>query len=341
MNSAAAEVKSANRAKAERDRAARAPVQSGLPRQIQVEPTNRCNLECPSCARNYYDPALNRVGDFDPDRYPHFATLLRHADGVLLGGYGEPLMGKHTRRILELARNNECVIEIITNATFLDDAWAEAMGALGVDRVLFSTDGADDTTMRATRGVDLDAVLSAVARLHRHAPKTTAVFNVTLSRRNRDQIPALVEIASDHGVADVIVTHQKIYTRAQEGISALADPAESLEAVFARARIVAERRGVGLTLPPTSGEHDCAQPLELMMVRHDGACFACCSAMFGGGRHRIELGYLDRQEPSALWNAPAALAARRRYWGLPHDPVPCDTCAFRVFTAEAMIRYLD
>ena len=34
---------------------------------IQLEPTSRCNLACPICARSYYDPARNPPGDMGAD----------------------------------------------------------------------------------------------------------------------------------------------------------------------------------------------------------------------------------------------------------------------------------
>ncbi|MCZ7583740.1 MAG: hypothetical protein M5R36_10615 [Deltaproteobacteria bacterium] len=70
--------------------------------------------------------------------------------------------------------------------------------------------------------------------------------------------------------------------------------------------------------------------------------FGCCSAMFlGGNAPRLTLGRLGEKTALELWNAPAAVNARRRIYGQPHGPGPCDRCAFRVFTPEAMVRYLD
>ncbi|MCC6160454.1 MAG: radical SAM protein [Deltaproteobacteria bacterium] len=325
----------------DRERKERRVRLASLPLQVQIEATNRCNLECASCARNYYNPRTNRAGDFDPAAFPNLRPLLRAAERVLIGGYGEPLLGRHIDAILRLAADEGCFTEIITNSSFLDERRVATLGELRVGRVLFSLDAATDEHLRETRGVALADLLARVDLLRAAAPDSLAAFNVTLTRRNAHQLAAIVDLAAAHDVADVYVMHEKLYTRAHAGNSALALPEGELIAAFHRARERAVATGVSLRLPPTSGVHECEQPLELMMIRHDGAAFGCCSAMFAGGTHRIELGYLDRQDGATLWNAPAAQNARARLYGLPHKDGPCDTCAFRVFTPEAMERFLD
>ncbi len=334
-------LKRKNRELRDRERRERRVRLASLPLQVQIEATNRCNLECASCARNYYDPRTNRAGDFDPAAFPNLHPLLRAAERVLIGGYGEPLLGRHIDAILRLAADEECFTEIITNSSFLDETRATAFRELRVGRVLFSLDAATDEHLRETRGVALVDLLSRVDLMRKIAPNTLAAFNVTLTRRNLTQIAAIVDLAATHDVADVYVMHEKLYTRAHAGNSALSLPTSEILAAFDAARARAESTGVALRLPPTSGVHECEQPLELMMIRHDGAAFGCCSAMFAGGTHRIELGYLDRQDGATLWNAPAAQNARARLYGLPREAGPCDTCAFRVFTPEAMVRFLD
>ncbi|MCB9475615.1 MAG: radical SAM protein [Deltaproteobacteria bacterium] len=334
------ELKAANRRLNERERAEAKARLASYPMQVQVEATNRCNLVCGTCARNYYPKALNRIGDLNPRDYPELETLFAHAERVLLGGYGEPLMGKHVKAILRLAAKHQCFIEIINNGTFLSEEWYALSAELPVGRYLFSVDGASDKTMMQRRGVPLTQILTHVARLREVAPEVESTFNVTLSRHNIDEIPELVRIAAEHGVRAVFVAHQKLYIRAQGGDSALEEP-ERLRTAFDKAWTAARESGVDLHLPPTEGVHECMQPLEMMMIRRDGAAFACCSAMFGGGTHRIELGRLGEGDVLDLWNAPAAINARRRILGLPHGPGPCETCAFRIFTPEAMRRFLD
>ncbi|MBZ0274263.1 radical SAM protein [bacterium] len=332
--------KRANRLLADQERNDRKVELRSWPLQVQVEPTNRCNLACDSCARNYYDGRLNPAGDFEPLRfYPHIDELFGRAERVLLGGYGEPLLGTHAEAIVRLAKSHEAAVEIINNGTTMTQGWIELCRELSVDRVLFSIDGATDERMRELRGVGLDKLLHRARLLRDRAPGTSLAFNVTVSRRNLDDIPRLVEIAADVGIADVFVMHQKLYHRRHARDSALREP-ERLAARFDEAAWLGQSKQVAVHLPPTGGVHECFQPLELMMIRHDGEAFACCSAAFQGGKHpRVYLGRLGEKDPPTLWNAKEAMNARRRIHGLPYGPGPCDNCGFRVFTPQAMERY--
>ena len=332
--------KERNRERLEAERREGRAVLRSYPLQIQIESTNRCPLFCKTCARNYYDEALNPPGDFNPDRFPGLEELFLHAERVLLGGYGEPLIGKHTEKIMRLAAKFGCFSEVITSGVCLDDRWIGVFGGLFLGRIILSVDAATEEGMKRRRGIRLPGVLNALDALKTACPQTKCAFNVTLNVHNLGELSGLVDLAAAHGVDDIFVAHQKIYTRAQRGDSVLSDPGQAA-IIFDRCRRRAADKSVGLHLPELSGTHECMQPLELMMIRHDGLALGCCSALFERGTPRIELGRLGEESVDALWNSPQAVNARKRIYGRRHDPGPCDECGFRVFSAEAMNRFLD
>ncbi len=333
-------LKEDNRRLLDKERFEKKAVLKSYPPQIQIETTNRCALSCRSCARNYYDRRLNPPADFDPRQYPQFNKLMSNAESVLLGGYGEPLLGRYAAKIMQSAAASGCFIEIITSGAKMYDYWIELFQSLPVGRMIFSVDSANDEGMIRRRGIELKRVLDAVSRVKKACPETKIAFNVTLSRENLEELPDMVTLASDAGVGEVFVAHQKIYTRAQAGLSVL-NIFKNAELIFQICREKAEKGRVAIRLPELRGTHECMQPLELMMIRSDGLAMACCSALFGGGAPRIELGRLAESDPLELWNAPQAVNARKRLYGLPHEPGPCDRCGFRIHAPEAMNRFLD
>jgi len=340
MNAARPDIKIRNRRLLNEERRRRRPVLESFPPQIQIEPTNRCNLACASCARNYYAGEKNPPGDLDPSLYPRLEELFVRAESVLLGGYGEPLLGQGAEDIMRLAADHGCAVEVITNGTLIDKRWVRLARSLPVGRFTFSVDASSEGGMTRARGVGLSEVLSHIKEMRDGSPSTQIAINFTLNRGNLGDLAGLIDLAMENGVARIAVAHQKIYTRSQGDVSAL-NEGTKLDAIFNDARRRARESGIDLELPPTSGARECMQPLELMMIRNDGMAFACCSAMFGGGGARLKLGRLQDAEVKELWNAPAALNARERILGRPHEPGPCDDCAWRVFTPEAMRRFLD
>lgn len=311
-----------------------------LPLELQLEATNRCRRACLTCARNYYDRAANPPGDMTPAILTAVEPLLPYAQSVLVGGYGEPLLADITDEILRRATAAGCAVTLITGGGELDAQRAARLAAAGLDELVLSVDAADDERMRQRRGVTLREVLANLQTLRERLPALRVAFNVTLQVDNLDELPRIVTLAAGQAVDEVRVFHQKIYTRTQADNSALA-VAEHARLMFYEAEQAAREHNVALTLPPLGGEAPCEQPYRLLAVRHDGIVQGCCSALFAAHVPRPVLGRLPADDPVALWNHPAMLAARA--WTLGEGPADfaCADCAFRLFSVAAHRRYLD
>jgi MoaA/NifB/PqqE/SkfB family radical SAM enzyme len=335
-------VKAQNRRLNKAERELKRTVLDSLPPSIQIEPTNRCDHHCLTCGRSYYDKAKNPPGDFPIELFEQLDVLFAFAESVVFGGYGEPLMGENFKELLGLASQYNCRTELITNGALLDGEMAEFLCGMGVERVLFSVDAASDVEMVRMRGISLSEVLGAIEALREigglNAPRVA--FNVTLSINNLDHLAPLVSLAASHGVSEVIVSHQKIYSKAQAQDSVFHHAAYARQ-VFEEAAEQARIQRITLELPPLEGQAPCHQPLELLMIGHDGRVQGCCSAMFEGGWPKLELGALGTDDLSALWNHPLMQQARAAAFGIGEWPAPCAACAFRVFNAESHLRLLD
>jgi MoaA/NifB/PqqE/SkfB family radical SAM enzyme len=313
---------------------------ASLPTEILIEPTNRCARNCPTCARNFYDPRANPPGDLSAALLARIAPLFTYAERVVIGGYGEPLLAEITPAVIRAAQHAGCGTSLITGQGNLSDAHASRLARAGLDEILFSVDGADDATLPRRRGYARGELWAAIGRLRAAKPGISIGFNVTLRRDNLDELPAIVKLAGACKAKSVAVHHQKIYTRAQAGDSALRRP-EAAQAAFAAAQLVAAAAGVRLELPPLGGVQPCDQPYRLLAFRSNGVVQGCCSALFESARPGLRLGRVPQDNPFDLWNAPPMRAARGFLQRREPPPIPCENCAFRVFTPEAHERFLD
>lgn len=313
---------------------------TALPAELQIETTNRCRRQCPTCARNFYDRAANPPGDLTPGLLALIEPLFPDAERVLVGGYGEPLLADITDTVIARAHDVGCLTTLITGGGDLDDTWARRLAEAGLDEILLSVDAADEDGMRRWRGVSLAQVLDGLAALRRLRPTVRAVFNVTVQVGNLDQLPLLVRLAAEHRVAGIAVHHQKIYSRTQRG-SSLLDIPDHAARVFADTDSLAAELGVDVDLPPLAGTRTCEQPYRLLAIRHDGLVQGCCSAMFESHLPRVVLGRLPDDDLAGLWNAPPMLAAREAALGTAPKHSPCLHCAFRVFSTATHERFLD
>ena len=59
------------------------------PRQVQIEITNRCNMDCPMCPREVLDIELEHM---DWDKFVTVVDKLKERENITLTGWGEPFL---------------------------------------------------------------------------------------------------------------------------------------------------------------------------------------------------------------------------------------------------------
>jgi Fe-coproporphyrin III synthase len=342
-----AERKRRNRVLHGEDIAARRERFASRPVMVQIEPTNRCNLSCAICARNFYDPEKNAPGEMGPEVLALAAPLFADAEDVVIGGYGEPLLAGIYWDALESAKRAGCRVETITNGTLLSEDAAVRLAGLGLDRLVVSLDGATEKTMREIRGAPLSGVVDNLMGLAEVKRRGRTIFpevavNFTASRANVHELAALVDVAESFGARRIQVALQKVYTPDQRDRTLLLEPSRARRH-FDEARDTARARGIEIALPSLDGEaRECRQPLDLLFVRHNGQVLGCCSAVFENDRYNFPLGDLRGSDVEALWNGPEMRRYRRALFAGDDDalPAPCRNCAFRRDDLAAQYRFL-
>ncbi len=306
-----------------------------LPPRIQVEVTNACHLGCTSCARHHWDANANPIGVISEQTLDRLEPLFAAARELTIGGYGDPTEAPDA--LVQTVRRGKaagCSVRLITGGAKLNGPLLERLAEAGLDRLVLSMDGARDATLRALRGVSLRAWLGWIRRARALAgdgARPLIQLNVVLQRDNIEELPELVTLCADEGVAGIHAFHLKAYTPATFDRCLLADP-EAARPWFAQARQRAERMGVFLKLPTLDpAPLICTQPFEHLLVRHDGSVRGCCSGLFEPADFGLFAGHL-RDGAEAAWRAP--LLQRYRQAARTGDdgalPVPCRTCAFRL-----------
>ncbi|MCO4770285.1 MAG: radical SAM protein [Deltaproteobacteria bacterium] len=328
-----------------------------LPSRLQVEVTNRCHLGCESCARHHWEPAVNPVGDIGPATLDQLQPLLEAATEVTLGGYGDPTEAPDA--LVETVRRAKAAgssVRLITGGAKLNAPLLDRLADAGLDRLVLSMDGATDATLRQLRGVSLRAYLGWIRAARALADARGGVrplvqLNVVAQWANIAELPALVDLCADEGVAGLHVFHLKAYTPDTFDRCLLTEP-EKARPYFVEARRRAMCRGVFLALPTLDPSVQvCTQPFEHLFVRHDGSVRGCCSGLFEPAVHGLLAGALPGTPaaarmpdgtPEELWRAPILqqYRAAARAGDDVRLPTPCRTCAFRLPTLAAHRRPL-
>lgn len=170
-----------------------------VPFLISWNITKRCNLRCAHC---YLDASeLAGADGTSTDEAKGFideiASLNPHAMLILTGG--EPLLRPDCFSLSRYADAKGLTVVLGTNGTLLDETTVGGLRSNGVKGVGISLDSAAPGFHNSFRGVQnaWEDTVSGIRRLEKHS--IDFHLQLTVTRQNRKDIPALIEFAHARG----------------------------------------------------------------------------------------------------------------------------------------------
>ncbi|MEJ2634563.1 MAG: radical SAM/SPASM domain-containing protein [Calditrichia bacterium] len=147
----------------------RKPAVWGTPVLAHIEPTSLCNLKCPLCPTGSGNITRRQTRL----NYENFKTIIDKFPGtvkmLLLWNQGEPFMVKDLSRMIRYAKQRGMYVVTSTNGHFFrSDRIAGEVVASGIDEIIISLDGADQTVYEKYRvGGKLEWVFDGIQWLVR------------------------------------------------------------------------------------------------------------------------------------------------------------------------------
>ena len=304
------------------------------PREVYVEPTNRCNELCVTCPRTFF--TREPEADLDLERFVRVLDQFPGVERVVLHGVGEPLLARDLPGMVAEANRRGARVLFNSNALALHRRLAEQLVAAGLDELRVSMDAADASTYRAIRGVDgfakamrrtrdFCALLKDAAK-----PRVSLVFMVM--RDNLDGLLGVIERAGEMGAHAVVLQRLVYFDAAVEAQSLMG---EDLSRLMGRWQEAADRAGVQLlgtggfspaeSLQPVHAERPwsgCTRPWRSTYVTANGNVLPCCFAPFTTTDYEgVILGNVFERPMSEIWNGSAYEAFRRAHAS--GDPPEC------------------
>ncbi|MDX2302519.1 MAG: SPASM domain-containing protein [Microscillaceae bacterium] len=200
-----------------RSRFLKAPLVSGLPFSISIEPTTSCNLRCPECPsglRSFSRP-IGRLSSHTFERiieelYPTLVYLTFYFQG-------EPYLHPQFLEMVQYARKKNIYTGTSTNAHYLHDEKARQTVESGLNRLIISIDGTSQETYESYRiGGKLDKVIQGTENILKWKKKLKSktphtIFQFLVVRPNEHQIPEVKLLAKKLGVDEVKLKTAQIY----------------------------------------------------------------------------------------------------------------------------------
>ncbi|MBW2058947.1 MAG: heme b synthase [Deltaproteobacteria bacterium] len=169
-------------------------------RMIAWEITRRCNLACIHCRasaeRGFYPNELTTRECLDLiDDVASFSKPV-----IILTG-GEPLLREDIFEVARYGSSRGLRMVMAVNGTLVDETAARNMQDSGIQRISVSIDGA--TAESHDRFRQVPGAFEGALRGIRFAKKVGLEFqiNTTVTKHNRDELPALLDLAIDLGAA--------------------------------------------------------------------------------------------------------------------------------------------
>jgi MoaA/NifB/PqqE/SkfB family radical SAM enzyme len=321
---------------------------------FNLEPTFRCNLECPMCPRfSSEDPYL----DMSRETFGRIVDAMGYAHTVDFTGWGEPMLHREIYGMIAAARAKGCVTTMTSNGTTLNESNGRRLIDAGLDRLVVSVDGMTPETYDPIRiGADFHRVTRNVRRFSRliedngNRPSLGIAF--TIQEGNARDLDRILPWMESVGARILHLKHLNVISNRSDWeqsflkyrLSPVASDGARLLALEAGAgRVIEEapRRGIQVHMHSEhplrgglEGRHCLATPLNSAYFSYEGRVAPCChfghhvSRFFDGRQYparSLFYGDIQSQSFERIW-ASAPFAGFRRGFETGDYPEACRTC---------------
>ncbi len=299
---------------------------------VQVNIGLACNLACIMCPWTAYRERAALGGIMQPDVWEAVKPWLKDVQWVDFTGGGEPLLQPRLAEWMSQAKQEGCIVGLLTNGVLLNAKKAQELVDVGIDWICFSMDSPDKTEYERIRvGSDFDLVCRNIKHFSELRPQGTKVMlNYVMMKSNFDQLPELVGLAAELGIDQINFKQCEVIRGVHGKDLGLFGEEETSEiwrreALVDAARGLAKERGIEANVTPFVPLERCVceqDPTNSMFVRFDGVVSPCINLANGGpttflGKDvvlpHVSYGILPDNELPTLWDSEVCLRYRTTF----------------------------
>jgi radical SAM protein with 4Fe4S-binding SPASM domain len=264
---------------------------SGMPVSVGIELTNYCNLKCRECLSGS-EKMLRGRGFMDLTLFDKIIKELRpYVFNLNLYFQGEPML--HPGFFSFLKRAEGIYTTVSTNGHFLSEENAERLVTSGLNKLIISLDGMDQSTYSSYRvNGNLDLVLQGIANVaeakRKNSSKLKLAIQFLINRNNEHQIQEVRHYARAMKAKLRLKSMQIIDEKAfEEWLPS--------ECQYSRYEIKGGYYNIKNRMPDR-----CARLWFNPVITWDGKVLPCC---FDKDAHHI-MGDLNEDSFRDIWNGP-------------------------------------
>lgn len=180
-------------------------------RYLYIEITNRCNLRCEMCFKQYWQ---DREGDMDWDLFIKIlddAEELPELEMIYFGGIGEPTIHPRFMDMVREVKRRGFALGISTNGFLLTDKRIEELVKLGVDLIYFSMDSVPTQPVDIGHikpdytGARIKKILEVKKKLGSDVPHIGV--EIVATKENYKELPEIAHYVGSLGIDTLLISN--------------------------------------------------------------------------------------------------------------------------------------
>lgn len=304
-----------------------------LPKEIQIEPTIRCNLNCIMCD---YKARERQVNEMSFESFKKIVSQFPELKKVHLHGIGEPLLNKNFYNMVDYLKKRGVYVCFNDNMTLVDESAAKNIVSLNIDELRVSLDADNAISYERIRKKDMfnnvlnniKTLVETKRRMKSNYPHLKIV--VVALKNNLKEIPGIVSLASKLDIKEIVVQNMQSWGKEEyrenekRQYSLFFEEQVNVEIFFQRARELADSQGVKLTLPLfKNSKLTCTWPWTSCFITTEGFLTPCCNCP---DPNVFNFGNLLVNDLKDIWNGCEYNRFRMKLNNSGHLPKICNNC---------------
>lgn len=240
------------------------------PRRLSVEITDRCNLNCYMCPRNF-SKVENR--DLSLERFQYILDRLPGIEYICLLGRGEAFLHPDIFGMLAAGNKRKVYFTIVTNGTLLNDEIIDRLPANL--QIVVSLDSPYPDKMRRIRGVDLVRIINNLKKLKARRKEIHLSLQPLILEDNIEDLPAFIDLvrninADDIAILSAIAFEKKLDIIKNGNYGKIINKLKETKAL-------ANKYGISLLAAPIDLKpRPCLEPWSTLRIGLNGDIYPCC-----------------------------------------------------------------
>ncbi len=257
------------------------------PHTIQIEVTNKCNLDCAMCPRPKFKLEYE---DMDSRVFQSVLARLEPKTRVILTGWGEPLLHPDIFRFIALCKDKSLITGMTTNGTLITREKAGMLVESAIDSVSISVDHFGDYTDALRHNYPkIEENIKNLIEAKNKRKKPRVVLQPTLHKGKENGIFNVIKKAGELQIDEVNIVRLDGRYNDDLGIFSVEEEREIAKKVSA----LSAGLGIKVNMPPLifsgtlkalfcklfwfTGNNFCPKLYDYLYVTRDGKVTPCCS----------------------------------------------------------------